>query len=69
MNTQHQLLRRHFDSGLSLTRIDAHLELGIANVTARISELRNSGYQIATTMKKVKNRAGKTVKIAVWSKL
>lgn len=67
--TQQQLLRKHFDAGLTLTRLEAHLKYGIGNVTARLTDIRAAGYGVKTTMVKVKNMRGKYVRIAVWSKL
>ena len=65
---QRKRIQAHLEQGKSLTRIQALTELGILNPTARISELRSSGYPIITTMIDVVNRYDEKVQVARWSK-
>jgi hypothetical protein len=46
-----QLVRFLFHEKRSITRQTAMISLGIANLTARITELRDAGYQIDGTVK------------------
>jgi len=66
--TQNQLLKDYFDSGKTITRREAILNLGIANLTARLSEIRYDGYPLKTTITKGINRHGAPVRYAIWSK-
>jgi len=66
--SQRDRLIEHFDSGKTLTRVDAWRKLGILEAPARISELRSHGYPIVTEMVTVKNRYGEKVRVAKWSK-
>ena len=43
-----QLVRFLFHEKRSITRLSALTGLGIANITARISDLRAAGYQVAS---------------------
>ena len=65
---QQERIRDYLDSGRKLTRLNAWDELGILEAPARISELRQSGYDIVTDRRSVENRYGEKVSIAVWSK-
>lgn len=67
-NTQINRIRQYLDTGKPLTRLIAFEQLGIGNITARISELRYSGYPLKTRMITVKNRFGERVRVAEWSK-
>ena len=68
MNTKSQQERiiKHLMRGRKLTRAQAMEQLGIANVTARISELRQAGYDIADTWKTQRNRFGDVCKFKVY---
>ena len=66
--SQNQLLKNYFDSGKTITRREAILNLGIANLTARLSDLRQQGYPLKTTITKGINRHGASVRYAIWSK-
>lgn len=66
--SQRDRLVEHFDSGKTLTRLDAWRKLGILEAPARISELRGAGYPIVTEMVTVKNRYGERVRVAKWRK-
>ncbi len=50
-----------------LTRLNSWDELGVLEAPARISELRQDGWAISTTMVTVVNRYGEDVRIAKWS--
>lgn len=50
----------------SITRAEAFTELGIVELPARITELKQEGYNIATLMETGKNRYGETVRWAKW---
>ena len=47
----HQLVRFLFHEQRSITRLSALMSLGIANITARITELRDLGYEIDSQIK------------------
>ena len=47
-----------------ITRVDAMQDIGVANLTAVISELRKDGIQIETKYIKTKNRYGERIKYA-----
>ena len=67
MNTRSQCDRilKHLKRK-TLTRAQAMDELGIANVTARIAELRQDGHAIADKWKTARNRFGDAVKFKVY---
>ena len=67
MKSQKQLIKAALESGQTVTRRGAYVDMGILNPTARIAELRQDGMPIKTTMKRVRNRYGKTARVAVWS--
>ena len=67
-NTQLTRIRQYLDTGKPLTRLIAFEQLGIGNITARISELRYSDYPLKTRMITVKNRFGERVRVAEWKK-
>jgi len=48
--TQNQKLLEYLKRGGKVTRWNALLDLGIANITARITDLRSQGHAIMTTM-------------------
>ena len=68
MNTKSQQERiiKHLMRGRKLTRAQAMEQLGIANVTARISELRQAGHNILDTWKTQRNRFGDACKYKVY---
>ena len=51
----------------SLTRKQAMDQLGVANFTARISELRQAGFNVVDTWATERNRYGELVKFKVYS--
>ena len=53
--SQHDLLRRHFDSGRRLTVRDALLEFGIYALSQRCGELKNDGYPLTSRVVKLEN--------------
>lgn len=67
MKSQKARVLEHLQSGATLNRLNSWQELGILECPARISELRNAGWDIVTTMRDVTNRYGEKVRIAEWS--
>ena len=65
-NKQCERIMEYLESGQRLDRKIAHIDLGIMNVTARITELRNEGIPIVTEMKTVKNRWNEKCRVADW---
>lgn len=65
MKSQHDRIIKHLRRK-TLTRAQAMEQLGIANVTARISELRQAGYDIQDKWKTTKNRFGEAAKFKVY---
>ncbi len=64
--TQKQRILEYLQSGKKLTRLNAWDRLGVLECPARISELRQDGHDIRTTMYTVTNRYGEKVRIARW---
>ncbi len=64
--TQKQRILEYLQSGNKLTRLNAWDRLGVLECPARISELRQDGHDIRTTMYTVTNRYGEKVRIARW---
>ncbi len=64
--TQYSRVKKHLESGKTLTRLEALNDLGILNPTARISELRADGVPVETRMVGVYNRWDAKVKVAQW---
>ena len=58
MTKQQARILRHLETEGSLTRAEAMDKLGIANVTARISEMRAAGVPIVDTYVPCRNRFG-----------
>lgn len=67
MNTksQHFRILKHLKRK-SLTRAQAMDELGIANITARVSELRQAGHDIQDKWKTARNRFGDACKYKIY---
>lgn len=51
----------------SVTQFEALKDLGVMRLASRISELRKSGYEIASQMVKVENRYGETCRVKRYS--
>ena len=64
--SQKERILAHLKSGQKLTRLNSWERLGILEAPARITELRQDGYDIRTTMHTVSNRYGEKVRIARW---
>ena len=62
-NTQQKRVLDYMISNHGITRKDALLEIGVANLTAVISDLRKK-YNILTETIKCKNRYGEPIKYA-----
>ena len=63
---ENRVLRYMEDYG-DITRLDAMLDLGIANLPAVINRLRKDGFNIKTEKVKSKNRYGEPVVFARYS--
>lgn len=66
MDSQNTRVYAYMKKHGSITRIDAMLNLGVANLPARINELRASGVEIITDMVEGKNRYGEKCNHAVY---
>lgn len=58
MESQEKRVYAYMKQYGSITRIQAMLDLGVANLPARINELRRSGIEITTNMVEGNNRYG-----------
>lgn len=56
-------LLHHFEQGLSINRLDALVQLGIFELSARIIELQAHGYLINKQRKTVTNRFGEKTSV------
>mgnify|MGYP001198536556 FL=1 len=65
MKSQHERILKHLRRK-TLTRAQAMDELAIGNLTARISELRQAGYDIRDRWKAAANRYGDATKYKVY---
>ena len=63
MNQCERILK-YLDEHGSITRAEAMSECGIANFTARISDLRREGVELDVETVKQENRYGETVRFA-----
>ena len=66
--TQKQRLQNHLDSGQSINRLSALLDLGIFELASRIGELEKDGYPIDKRRTTVTNRFGESISVMVYSK-
>lgn len=62
--TQTDMVLDYLNDFGSITQLEALRDLGIMRLGARVFELRDRGYDIETDMVDVKNRYGKTTRIA-----
>ena len=62
--TQTNMVLDYLNDFGSITQLEALRDLGIMRLGARVFELRGRGYDIETDMVDVKNRYGKTTRIA-----
>lgn len=62
--TQVQMLEEYLNTHKGITPIEALNELGIYRLSARIADLRQSGVAVKTERIPVKNRFGKTQRVA-----
>lgn len=65
LDTQNDRILKHLEHA-SLTRKQAMDKLGIANLTARIAELRQAGYAVGDDWMTVRNRYGELTKFKVY---
>lgn len=66
-NSQAQRLLEHLKAGKAIDRLSALVELGVFELSARIIDLQNAGYQINKTRKQVTNRFGEKTSIVEYS--
>ena len=65
--TQGERVLAHLEKGNTINRLQGWNYLGVLELPARITELRQKGYDIKTTMITVQNRFGEPVRVAEWS--
>lgn len=65
---QEERVLKYMDETGDITRLDAMLDLGIANLPAVINRLRKDGYNIKTEKVKSKNRYGEPITYAKYSR-
>lgn len=63
---QNEQIMRYLRENGEITRQEAFFKLGIANPTARITELRKAGEKIATRIEYGRNQFGQPTHWAVW---
>ena len=66
--THEDLVLKYIDDFGSITTWQAMVDLGVGCLTKTISNIRKDGTAISTTMTKGKNRYGKTIHYAVYTK-
>ena len=66
--TQEDMILQFMEDNGSITPAQAIEEIGCYRLGARIWDLRHAGHRIKTTTVKRKNRYGKTVHFAVYTK-
>lgn len=64
MSIQHQRILKVLENGEKLSALSAWKELGIARLSARISELRQMGYQIESFRVETENQFGERTHFA-----
>lgn len=62
IDIQNKILLEHFQAGGSITHVEAQEQFGITNLSGRVAELRQAGYDIGDVWERGENRYGKTVK-------
>jgi len=64
--SQKKRLLAYLKLGRHITRLEGWDLLGIIELPARITELRQDGHDISTEMVQVLNRYGEVVRVAKW---
>jgi hypothetical protein len=67
MNTQANRILEHFKQGKSIDRLSALVDLGIFELSARIIDLTNAGYEINKQRKSITNRFGEKASVVEYS--
>ena len=67
MKSQKERLLDYLKAGANISRLEGWDRLGIIELPARVSELRQEGHEIQTDMEEVTNRYGEKVRVARWS--
>ena len=65
--TQKERLLDYFKKGMSINRLQGWEYLGILELPARVTELKQDGHNIETKRIQVTNRFGEKVSVAEWS--
>lgn len=65
--TQSERLLDHLKNGKSITRLQALVDLGIFELSARIIELEKLGYSINKTRIQITNRFGEACRVTRYS--
>lgn len=68
-NTQAGRLLQHFQSGKTINRLGALVDLGIFELSARLIDLQNCGYQFNKSRKVIINRFGEKCHVMEYSLL
>ncbi|MFD1121855.1 helix-turn-helix domain-containing protein [Methylophilus flavus] len=66
-NTQAGRLLAHLESGKSIDRLSALVDLGIFELASRIGEIRDAGYLLNKVPKKISNRFGESCRVIEYS--
>jgi hypothetical protein len=66
-NTQAGRLLAHLESGRSIDRLSALVDLGIFELSARLIELERAGYILNKIPKKITNRFGESARVIEYS--
>lgn len=67
MNTQANRILEHLKQGKSIDRLSALVDLGIFELSARIIDLKNAGYEINKEPKHIFNRFGEKARVIEYS--
>lgn len=66
--SQRERLKSHLDKGRSINRLQSFNILGCFELSARIVELQQTGYQVSKKWTKIKNRFGEDVRVMEYRK-
>ena len=64
MNSQNEKVLHHLETNRCITSMEAFMCYGITRLSARISDLRDKGYPIKTTIVTKKNKEGNACNFA-----
>ena len=66
--TQYEQIKQYISDFGSITPMQAFSDLGITKLATRISEMRRRGFECKISMVESRNRYGKTIRYAKYSK-